>query len=512
MSGKILRLLLGDQLNEQHSWFNKTDPSVTYLMMEVEQETKYITHHIQKIAGFFAAMRAFSEKMQNKGHTFIYLKLDDPLNTQDFEQNICKLIKKNRFNSFSYLYPDEFRLDQQFKKIAQKLEIPFTVCDTEHFLSKRFDVRDFFRGKKHYLMESFYHHMRTQYDILIENGKPAGGKWNFDSLNRQRYDNMLPIPVPLLFSNNVEEIVRLIICRKIPFFGEIDSSNFIWPVTREQSIKLMEYFCTQLLPHFGTYQDAMVKEQWAMFHSRLSFALNTKMLSPKEVIQRVLLQWKTDPDRIALNQVEGFIRQILGWREYMRGIYWALMPDFSGMNFFNHTSPLPQYYWDRNTHMFCMRSAIGQSLDFAYAHHIQRLMITGNFALLAGIHPDEVDRWYLGIYIDAIEWVEITNTRGMSQYADGGIVATKPYVSSAHYINKMSDYCKNCFYDNKKTTGEKSCPFNSLYWHFFHRNQNKLKNNPRVSIMYRVWNKKKNTVKKKILDQAELYLSELNKL
>jgi deoxyribodipyrimidine photolyase-related protein len=247
-----------------------------------------------------------------------------------------------------------------------------------------------------------------------------------------------------------------------------------------------------------------------LFHSRLSFSLNNKMLSPLEVVEKVERYWFANQDRINIAQVEGFIRQIIGWREYMRGVYWAKMPEYATLNFFGHNRKLPEFYWSGKTKMNCLKHSIGQSLEKSYAHHIQRLMVTGNFALLAGIHPDEVDQWYLGIYIDAIEWVEITNTRGMSQFADGGIVGTKPYVSSANYIDKMSDYCKGCHYDKSLKIGEKACPFNSLYWHFYHRNEDKLAKNPRIGMAYRTLEKMKD--KSKILDQAEKYLGNLEGL
>jgi len=247
-----------------------------------------------------------------------------------------------------------------------------------------------------------------------------------------------------------------------------------------------------------------------LFHSRLSFSMNSKMLSPLEVVERVEKFWYENQDEIAISQVEGFIRQIIGWREYMRGVYWAKMPEFAELNFFGHERELPKWFWTGKTKMKCLSHSIGQSLEYAYAHHIQRLMVIGNFALLAGIHPDELDQWYLGIYIDAIEWVEITNTRGMSQFADGGIVGTKPYVSSANYIKKMGNYCEHCAYSQKEKLGEKACPFNSLYWHFHDRNREKLEKNPRIGMVYRTWDKMKN--KAEILDQAEKYLENLNDL
>lgn len=263
---------------------------------------------------------------------------------------------------------------------------------------------------------------------------------------------------------------------------------------------------------FGTFQDAMQSSQWSLYHSRLSFSLNSKMISPQEVTQAVVKTWRDNPDTISLNQTEGFIRQIIGWREYMRGVYWLKMPEFEKVNFFSHKNPLPGWYWTGETKMNCLKQSIKQSLDYAYAHHIQRLMITGNFALLAGVHPNDVDAWYLGIYIDAIQWVEITNTRGMSQYADGGAIATKPYTASANYIHKMSNYCDGCSYNYKEKTSENACPFNSLYWNFHDRNRAQLGNNPRLAMGYRLWDKMAPKEKAAILEKADCYLNQIESL
>jgi deoxyribodipyrimidine photolyase-related protein len=354
--------------------------------------------------------------------------------------------------------------------------------------------------------------MRKRFDVLMEGEQPAGGDWNFDTENRRPYDGRVPIPPPLVFENDVSGIIETIRRSKVKTFGEIDPRRLIWPIDRPQALKLLAAFIADGLPHFGTYQDAMTVKSWSLFHCRLSFALNVKILHPLEVVTAAVNAWKEDPQRIAIQQVEGFVRQILGWREYMRGVYWALMPDFAGMNFFGHDLPLPDFYWTAETRMACLAAAIGQSLKHAYAHHIQRLMITGNFALLAGIHPDEVDAWYLGIYIDAIQWVEMPNTRGMSQFADGGIVATKPYVSSANYINKMSDYCGSCSYDPKKKYGEAACPFNAFYWDFYDRHRDKLAPNPRIGMMYRTWDRMAAAERKRILQQADIYRRDLNAL
>jgi deoxyribodipyrimidine photolyase-related protein len=315
-----------------------------------------------------------------------------------------------------------------------------------------------------------------------------------------------------VFDTNIEAILQDVHAAKINTIGSVDAKHFIWPCNREQSLQLLDFFAEQCLPLFGTYQDAMSPGEWSLYHSRVSFSLNCKLISPLEVVQRVTREWEKRPHEIEYNQLEGFVRQIIGWREYMRGIYWLKMPEYARMNYFNHQNKLPEWYWTGKTKMNCLKESISQSLQYAYAHHIQRLMVTGNFALLAGVNPDEVDAWYLGIYIDALDWVEITNTRGMSQFADGGIVGTKPYVSSAAYIDKMSHYCGGCYYNKSKKTGDRACPFNSLYWNFYDRHRGQLAGNPRIGMMYLVWDKMSPVAKAEILQQAEYYLEHMNEL
>lgn len=509
---KILRLILGDQLNEKHSWFDKPDKTFTYVLMEIRQETDYVKHHVQKVLAFFAAMRAFAEKLKAKGHSVIYLRLDDPKNRQTIAGNIEKLLKEKHFTRFEYLLPDEHRLDVELRKLAKSLSVSWEAVDTEHFITRRQDFNDFFAGKKRYLMESFYRQMRKKHNILMEGQKPLGGRWNFDVENRRRYDGRVPIPKPKLFHNDVRVLHKLIEKSGVKTFGTVDPRHLIWPINRSQAQSLLNAFLKNGLKEFGTYQDAMTTESWSVFHARISFALNTKMLHPLEVIKAAIRTWEKQKRSIKIQQIEGFVRQILGWREYMRGIYWSLMPKLGRMNFFKHKAALPDYYWTAETKMRCMGAAVGQSLEHAYAHHIQRLMITGNFALLAGVDPDQVEEWYLGVYIDAVEWVEMPNTRAMSQWADGGLVATKPYVSSANYIHKMSDYCGQCNYDRQKAHGESACPFNGLFWDFFHRHRKKLEKNPRVGMMYRTWNRKDRKEQQRILKQADSYRKDLNRL
>ncbi|MDX1760799.1 MAG: cryptochrome/photolyase family protein, partial [Christiangramia sp.] len=326
---------------------------------------------------------------------------------------------------------------------------------------------------------------------LMANSKdPEGGKWNYDKSNRKKWDGEPEIPHERGFRKNVSDIVNEIKNAGIKTMGSLEEKNFNWPTSREDSLSVLNYFCKNLLVHFGDYQDALHTEQDYLFHSRLSFSLNTKMISPQEVIDSATDYYYEHKDEIDISQIEGFIRQILGWREYMRGIYWKEMPGYRRSNKLRNQNELPDFYWNAETKMNCLHHSIKGSLENAYAHHIQRLMITGNYALLTETHPDEVDKWYLGIYIDAIEWVEITNTRGMSQFADGGIVATKPYVSSGSYINKMSNYCKNCHYNVKDKLGEKACPFNSLYWNFLDSNREHLQDNQRMNMMFSLLDKK----------------------
>ena len=511
-SQKILRLILGDQLNEKHSWFKTPDRQVTYILMEIRQETDYVRHHIQKVAAFFAAMRSFADRLAELGHRVIYLKLDDAKNKQTIAANLSELIRKKKFTRFEYLLPDEYRLDIQLRDFCKTLGIDHQAADSEHFLTERHELKEFFTGKKRFLMESFYRWMRRRYNIMMENEKPAGGQWNYDQKNRQAYDDKVPIPKTLFFDNDVTDIVRTIRKKKVKTFGHIEPEKLIWPVDRTQAQALLKAFVKNGLPAFGTYQDAMTVKSWFLFHARLSFALNTKLLNPLEVIEAAVNTWLRQKSKVKIQQIEGFVRQILGWREYMRGVYWHLMPEMASMNYFKHHKALPDYYWTGETRMNCMRQAIGQSLQHAYAHHIQRLMVTGNFALLAGVDPAALDEWYLGVYIDAIQWVELPNTRAMSQFADGGLVATKPYISSAKYIHTMSDYCEACEYNWKQRHGDSACPFNSLYWDFFARHRKRLLKNPRVAMMYRVWDRMDTFEQKKTLKQAAAYRKNLNHL
>jgi len=509
---QTLRLILGDQLNQKHSWFKNPDDTVVYVMAELSQETDYVLHHIQKVVGFFAAMRHFAQWLREQGHRVDYFKITDAQNPQTLEALIQESIKRHQISRLEYLLPDEYRLDVMLAEICNKLDIASQPYDTEHFFTTREELSVFFTEKKTFLMESFYRHMRLKHQILVDGANPRGGKWNYDHNNRSPFKGEVAVAPPKVFSRDVSGIVSEIAAAGIKTFGSIAPTAFDWPTSREESLEILKHFCLNLLEHFGDYQDAMAINHPFLFHSRLSFAMNTKMIGPKEVVKTILNYYEKYNREIKLPEVEGFIRQILGWREYMRGMYWMRMPEFAAQNALQHQQPLPRWFWNGNTKMNCLHHAIGQSLELAYAHHIQRLMVIGNFALLAQTHPNAVDDWYLGVYIDALEWVEMPNTRGMSQWADGGIIATKPYIASGNYINKMSDYCKGCVYDVKKRTSKDACPFNSLYWNFLDDHRTHFENNPRMTMMLALLDKIKPSELSQIKEKAQELLATINDL
>ena len=488
-----LRLILGDQLDEQHSWFERVEPQVVYVLLETRSETDYARHHIQKVVAYFLAMRGFAARLSQLGHRVHYMTLDTAANTQDIVSELRRLGSSFGVSRISYQLPDEWRLDQALATaLEQDNALPnrpeWRAVDSEHFLGERDALFKFNQGKRRYIMEYFYRDMRRRYGILLDsNGQPEGGAWNFDKDNRHAAPRSLEVADPRKFAHDPTPIVELLAEQGVVTMGSLNPSGWEWPLTRAEGLAALEDFVQQRLPRFGTYQDAMLEDDPYLFHARISFAMNSKLIRPMEVVEAAIAAYRQRPEEITINQIEGFVRQIVGWREYMRGIYWAEMPAFAKTNALQHTLSLPSWYWDGKTDMNCLAHAVGQSLERAYAHHIQRLMITGNFALLLGCHPDEVDAWYLGVYIDAIEWVEITNTRGMSQFADGGLVGTKPYISSANYINKMSDYCRGCHYDPKLRHGPRACPFNSLYWAFIDRHSDRIGANPRSSQMLKLW-------------------------
>lgn len=505
-----LRLILGDQLNRKHPWFSEKDAATLYVLMETRSETDYVAHHIQKVCAFFLAMRAFAADLQAAGHAVYYIKLNEAGNTHSIIENLQLIVAATGVRRFEYQLPDEYRLDKLLREFCINSGLAYGVYDTEHFLTHRDELAQHFAGKKQWVMESFYRSMRLRFDVLMEDGQPLGGRWNFDQENRGAMPAGVFVPEMPHFEHDCSEILTELQGSGVTTIGRIQHNQINWPINREEALQWLDFFIQNLLPQFGRYQDALADGQAFLFHSRLSFTLNVKLLHPDEVIKAAESAYKQAPDKYPLASVEGFIRQILGWREYMRGIYWAYIPGYKHMNYFGHDRPLPAWFWTGETRMRCMSQAIGQSLEHAYAHHIQRLMVIGNFALLAGCAPDALDAWYLGIYIDAVEWVEMPNTRGMSQYADGGIVGSKPYVASANYIHQTGDHCKHCVYHPKKKLETDACPFNSLYWHFYQRHRDKLEHHPRIGMVYRNWDKQKQQTE--ILAKANSILANLDNL
>jgi deoxyribodipyrimidine photolyase-related protein len=511
-----LRLILGDQLNLGHSWFERQDSGVLYLIAELHQEATYVRHHIQKLCAFFAAMEAFAARIDAAGHHVAYLRLDDTISFASLPDLIKSLCRQYGVSRFEYQSPDEYRLRRQLRNPGLPEAVSVHEFDSEHFLLPESEFERHFTPGRQHRMESFYRKLRKHLGLLMDGEKPRGGKWNYDSENREKLKpaDLSEIPQPLVFDNHVEPILQRIDRHAIAHFGKRRGS-IPWPVNRAQALELLAYFCDSCLPRFGRFQDAMTcrhEHRWSLYHSRLSFALNCKILHPREVIDAALESFENGDNQISIAQVEGFVRQIAGWREYVRAIYWINMPAYAKLNELGATRELPGYFWDGETRMTCMQQALGQSLDHAYAHHIQRLMITGNFCLLTGIDPAQVDAWYLGVYIDAIEWVEMPNTRGMSQFADGGMIASKPYAASGNYINKMSDYCRHCHYDVREKATDSSCPFNSLYWGFMLRHRDRFSANPRIGMVYRNWDRQSPEIQQATLSRADWCLHHLGDL
>lgn len=506
-----LRLVLGDQLNPGHPWFARVHPDVVYVLMEMRQETDYVLHHAQKILAIFAAMRRFADQLRAAGHRVSYLAIDAPDNCQSLTANLDALLARHAAGTLEYQAPDEWRLDQQLRQYAAQQSIPVHCVDSAHFLTGRDEVARFFGSRKRWTMELFYRHMRQHHGVLLEpDGQPLGGRWSFDAENRKAWRGDPPEPPDLRPCHDHSALWQTISTAGVGSFGDPNAQALRWPLDRDEALQQLEAFVKYGLPHFGDYQDAISAQAPRLFHSLLSFALNVKMLGPAEVIARVEAAGRDGQAPLAA--VEGFIRQILGWREYVRGVYWAQMPGYADSNALGHTRPLPDWFWTGNTRMACVRSAIKLSLANAHAHHIQRLMVIGNFALLAGLDPQALHRWYLGIYIDAFEWVELPNTLGMSQFADGGLLATKPYVSAAAYLHRMGDHCGQCPYRRDLLTGAKACPFNALYWDFLDRHADTLGRNPRLAMPYRQLARMPESRRQALAQQAGQLLANLEAL
>jgi deoxyribodipyrimidine photolyase-related protein len=477
-----LLVVLGDQLSANLPSLADAAPDDVVLMAEVMGECTYAPHHPQKIALILSAMRHFADERRADGMTVRYVALDDEENTHSLTGEVERACKALKISEVVTTAAGEQRVRE-----AQK-----TWPGVEIFPDKRFATPTGYfgtwaKGKTTLRMEFFYREMRRHHEILMDGQQPVGGKWNYDSENRRRLPAAVKIPRPKRFGPDDVTVAVLDLVRRRfgNHYGSLD--GFDYPVTEAQAQAGFKDFLKHRLGGFGDWQDAMAVDEPYLFHALVSAPLNLGLLDPLALCRAAEAAYRQGD--APLNAVEGFIRQILGWREFVRGIYDLHMPRYATLNELDATRPLPAFYWTGETKMRCMAQAISQTMENAYAHHIQRLMITGNFALLAGLHPDAVDEWYLSVYADAYEWVEMPNTRGMALHADGGIVGSKPYAASGAYINRMSDYCGDCHYTVGTPTGERACPFNALYWDFIARHAARFENNPRMAMPVRSWNK-----------------------
>lgn len=479
-----LVLILGDQLSLNISSLELFDKSKDVILMcEVAEETDYVPHHPKKIAFIFSAMRHFAEELTSYGYTVRYIRLDDAENTNSFDNEVKRAITNLSPNKLIITEPGEFRVLEKFKKWQKEFYIEVEIRMDDRFLCNISDFKNWAHGKSQLRMELFYREMRKKHNILMDGyNKPAGGKWNYDSENREPAPKNLKSPKRISHKKDkiTISVLDLVAKRFGKNFGLLEP--FHMGVTRKEALLELNHFIEEILPSFGKYQDVMISGEAYLYHSLISSYLNIGLLDPLEICKMAENQFKTG--KAPLNSVEGFIRQVLGWREYIRGIYWLKMPQYKKLNFFNSTRKLPAFYWGGKTNMHCISQAVQHTYEHAYSHHIQRLMITGNFALLAGISVEEVCDWYLAVYADAYEWVELPNTLGMALYGDGGVVASKPYAASGKYINRMSNFCDSCKYDPNITVGDKACPFNSLYWNFIATNEDKLNKNQRMAYTY----------------------------
>jgi deoxyribodipyrimidine photolyase-related protein len=450
-------------------------------------------------------MRHFAKQLELNGWQVDYVALNDENNSGNLIEEISKAISRHCVDQVRICEPSDWKTFNTLKELQKNNLFNTSFTADKRFLASHSEFEEWAGGRKQFRMEYFYREMRRKTNILMEQDKPVGGKWNFDKDNRKPPVKGLSVPSSINFlpDRDTLEVISLIEQMYPDRIGDI--GNFFYAVTREDALKSLNYFIDNLLPKFGDYQDALMTNQPFLFHSLLSPYINIGLLQPLEVCLAVEQAYYND--KAPLNAVEGYIRQIIGWREYVRGIYWLKMPSYLEENALQASQELPDFYWTGDTDMHCLSEAIKQTLEHSYAHHIQRLMITGNFALLIGVNPIELHKWYLAVYIDAFEWVELPNTLGMSQFSDGGLLGSKPYASSGAYINRMSNYCPSCKFNVKEKLGKDACPFNSLYWNFISKNKEYLRGNPRMSMPYRNLEKMDKKLASSLINQADNFVS-----
>jgi deoxyribodipyrimidine photolyase-related protein len=500
--------ILGDQLSHNLSSLSGQDKNSSILLMvEVDEETSYVAHHKSKLAYILSAMRHHANDLRAAGWRVDYVKLDDAGNSGSFNSELARAIERHRFDVIRVTEASEWRVKAMLDSWADRFDVPVTVLPDSRFLASHTEFEGWAKDRKQLRMEFFYRDMRRKSGLLMDEDKPEGGQWNYDAENRKpaKCDMMMPKPLQFKPDAVTRDVIEMVEARFPDNIGRTEKFGFA--VTRRDALEQQQHFLEHALPQFGDYQDALLTGEPFLWHSVLSPYINSGLLDPLALCLEVEARYRAG--KVPLNAAEGFVRQIIGWREYVRGIYWLTGPEYVNRNDLGATRGLPSFYWTGETQMHCLSQAIGQTLDFAYAHHIQRLMITGNFALLAGVEPKKVHEWYLAVYADAYEWVELPNTLGMSQYADGGMLGSKPYAASGAYINRMSDYCGSCHFDVKQRTGPDACPFNALYWDFIARNEGKLRNNPRMAMPYKNWERMAEVDKIALRRQAGQFLETL---
>lgn len=481
-----LILVLGDQLDHASAAFDDFDSENDVVWMaEVEEETTHVWCHKLRIATFLSAMRHFRDELKKANRTVKYHQL----HTQPSDDcgksfgDVLRLdIKRLKPERLVVVEPGDWRVRKELEAVADEHGIALEVRPDRHFYCSTEEFAKYANGRNSLLLEFFYRDMRKKHDVLIDNHQPEGGQWNFDHDNRESFGKSGPgeLPPPKLFRPDAttREVIHLVDTRFSDHPGSLD--HFQLPVTQQQAKAFLKNFIENILPHFGLWEDAMWTDEAFLYHSRLSAPLNMKLLNPRECVDAAVEAYRNG--KAPLNSVEGFVRQILGWREFIRGVYWLKMPEYIEMNYFDHQLELPSFFWDGETEMNCVRQSMQHVIKHGYSHHIHRLMVLGNFAQLWGAHPRRFHEWHMAMYLDAIDWVSLPNTLGMSQYGDGGIVGTKPYCSSGNYINKMSNFCSGCRFDYKKRVGEDACPFTTFYWEFMDRNYERLKENQRMKF------------------------------
>lgn len=500
-----LLIILGDQLDLSSEALSRLDPKIDQIWMaEVPEESEHVWSHQARIALFLSAMRHFRDELIQMGFHLSYQEIHEACPKETLGEALYKTLKNRSFSQVSVVEPGDYRVLQELHSACKKTKHSLEVLPDQSFLFSTAEFASYARERKGLRMEFFYRQMRKKHSILMEGETPVGGSWNYDRENRESFGKQGPQGSFAHPSFKPDALTRQVILEVRKHFGKHpgELENFDWPTHRKQALELLDDFIKNHLPHFGRYQDAMWSGEPYLHHSKISVALNLKLIRPLEVIQKVEDAFRRK--KVTIASAEGFIRQILGWREYVRGIYHLMMPEYLERNALKANADLPDFFWDGKTEMNCLSEVIQQTLKLGYAHHIQRLMVTGLYCLLLGVHPKKVHQWYLAVYVDAVEWVELPNTLGMSQYADGGVMASKPYIASGKYIQRMSNYCQNCRYLPDQATGERACPFTTLYWDFVREHRLLLKGNPRLGAQLKNWDRMDAAKKAEIEKRASI--------